>query len=77
MHADAGFKNNVVWNGDMIKAQNTSIRFVPFLALFEAFQSKGFHTNTNKSRFLHSYDCQRPQQNQYQFPLQQALNRLA
>ena len=81
MHADAGFKNNVVWNGDMIKAQNTSIRFVPFLALFEAFQSKGFHTNTNKSRFLHSYDIVKDVKdhrilvNQYQFPLH-AFNRI-
>ena len=57
------------------------VSFHSWLSSFEAFQSKGFHTNTNKSRFLHSYDIVKDVKdhrilvNQYQFPLH-AFNRI-
>ena len=74
MHNNAGFKNNVVWNGDKIK------EYFHIWFSFEVFQSNGFHEykqisfssfirlskTTTESAISISFTC-----------FQQASNRLA
>ena len=74
MHNNAGFKNNVVWNGDMIK------EYFHSWFSFEVFQSKGFHEykQISFSSFIRlSKTTTESISISFTTSLQQALNRLA